>query len=165
MKLSEVVTTIINPAMEWFPAEWDTKSARQMLLAIGRQESRFEHRWQVLNDPTKKGPARGFWQFELGGATKGVMNHQATRKRLRQICVARKVEFWPEDVWKAFEQDDVLACCAARLLLWTDPREMPASDDADYAWTYYMRNWRPGKPHRSTWNAFYEEARVEVYGP
>ena len=36
-----------------------------MMLAIGYQESRFEHRRQI------RGPARGFWQFEHGGGVVG----------------------------------------------------------------------------------------------
>ncbi len=30
------------------------------------------------------------------------------------------------------------------------------------AWNLYMRTWRPGKPHRSTWPALYAEALAEV---
>ena len=36
-------------------------AADVLLLAIGLQESRFEHRQQI------GGPARSFWQFERGG--------------------------------------------------------------------------------------------------
>ena len=50
----------------------------------------------------------------------------------------------------------------ARLLLWTDPRPLPAIGDVKAAWQYYLRNWRPGKPHEKTWAPLYAEAMEEV---
>ena len=52
----------------------------------------------------------------------------------------------------------VLACAAARLLLFTDPRRLPALGDADDAWRLYLRTWRPGRPHRATWPELYAQA-------
>ena len=47
---------------------------------------------------------------------------------------------------------------AARLLLFTDPKRLPEVGDAKGAWNLYIRTWRPGKPHRGTWNDLYDQA-------
>lgn len=61
MTLSEIICLAIEPALRLLPPAMDTVKARVMLLAIGLQESAFAARRQAGN-----GPARGFWQFELG---------------------------------------------------------------------------------------------------
>ena len=84
--LDAILRTAINPALGMLPAKMDTDAARVMLLAIGLQESRFEHRRQMGN-----GPARGFWQFEKGGGVKGCVQHPSSAHHLRQLCAARGV--------------------------------------------------------------------------
>jgi hypothetical protein len=158
--LSDIVRTAIAPAFALLPARYNTPEALTLLLAIGLQESRFEHRRQLGG-----GPARGFWQFELGsrasrGGVWGVYLHQATSGQLRLLCLARKCAFVPLAIYLALEHDDVLAAGVARLLLFTDPRPLPALGDAPGAWEYYLRTWRPGKPHRRTWKRLYEQALV-----
>lgn len=137
---------------EVLPGKFASPEASVMLLAIGLQESRFEHRLQI------GGPARGFWQFERGGGVLGVLNHAATARHAKALCVLRSVSPTPTEAYRAIADDDLLACGFARLLLWTDPRELPTPGDIDGAWDCYIRNWRPGKPHRSTWNALYQQA-------
>ncbi|WP_280191982.1 hypothetical protein [Delftia sp. PS-11] len=171
MALGSIIETAINPALALLPAAMDTPEARVMLLTIGLQESRFVHRYQLVKArPGAKGPARGFWQFELGtragrGGVWGVYLHPASRYWLSGVCVARGVAFEPRAIWKAIEQDDVLAAALARLLLFTDPRRLPSVSDARGAWMLYaLRTWRPGKPHRQTWDAFHAQARAVVAG-
>ncbi len=55
-------------------------------------------------------------------------------------------------VYEAIRYNDNLAVVFARLLLYTDPRPLP-SVESEYieSWEYYLRNWRPGKPHHETW--------------
>jgi len=130
----------------------DTPAARAMILAIGLQESRFQHRRQI------GGPARGFWQFERGGGVRGVLLHTSTRPTILSIVDSMIYDATPETSYDAIEHNDVLACCFARLLLWSHPKPLPAQGDHDGAWHYYMATWRPGKPHRSTWNDFYDDA-------
>lgn len=151
--LQTVTDTAIDPALALLPKHMDSPQARVMLLSIGLQESRFEYRRQIGN-----GPARGFWQFEQNGGVRGCVNHPASSGLLRQICVARGVAFEPRAIWSAMERDDVLAAAVARLLLYTDPRPLPAIDDAPGAWDCYYRNWRPGKPHRQTWDDLHARA-------
>lgn len=140
---------LIREALGGVMSRFDSPEARVMLYAIGLQESRFQHRRQV------GGPARGFWQFERGGGVAGVLNHPASRGPAAAVLTLRGVP--ASGAYAALEHDDMLACAFARLLLYTDPRPLPATADA--AWDYYLDNWRPGKPHRQTWDALYAQAR------
>lgn len=137
------------------PVAMNSARADVMLLAIGLQESRFTHRRQI------GGPARGFWQFERGGVA-GVLEHPASRKHAVSVCAARGVDPTITNVHLALEHDDVLAAAFARLLLWTDAKPLPALGDSATAWDYYLRNWRPGKPHPKTWPALYAQALAAV---
>lgn len=153
MNAAAALLSIIRPAYaKVLPGMFASDEATVMLLAIGLQESRFMYRQQV------GGPARGFWQFERGGGTRGVLEHEASRPYARAICVLRGVPYVAADVYDRLEHDDLLACAFARLLLYTDPRPLPMLGDAAAAWDYYIANWRPGKPHRSTWNDLYDLA-------
>jgi hypothetical protein len=136
-----------------------------LILAIMLQESSLAHRWQVIdaNRPDRKGPARGLAQFEKGtkasrGGVWGVYLHPASRYWLAQVCEKLGVEFHPNAIWAALESNDTLAVCVARLLLFTDPKPLPAIGAKDVAWAYYQRNWRPGKPHPETWHRKYSAA-------
>lgn len=154
--LVEVRDNLIPAAARLLPGVSFTDEAKVMLLAIGLQESRFEHRRQI------KGPARGFWQFEAGGGTAGVLRHAATRALASDITYARLRDSRSAVVNEALATDDLLACVFARLLLFTDPRPLPALGNPQAAWDYYVRNWRPGKPHRQTWDALYAKALATI---
>lgn len=161
MTLTQITHYGINPALTFlaqFNPAFDSKAARHNLLAIGLQESRFQYRRQI-----GFGPAMGFWQFERGGGVAGVMHHPATKGYAELLCKQSQVAFTRADIWKAIEHDDVLAAGIARLLLWSDPFPLPERDEKDYAWEYYFRNWRPGKPHPQTWDDFYQQAGDFVY--
>jgi hypothetical protein len=161
--LDAIIHKAINPALELLPAKMDSDAARVMLLAIGLQESRFLYRAQKTSNPYVKGPARGFWQFERGGGVIGVMTHRATEELAKTVCKARQVPFDSSLIHARLEFDDVLAAAFARLLLWADHKPLPKLDaDHESAWDCYIRSWRPGKPHRGTWNAFHEQARAQV---
>lgn len=153
------VTHAVSKALWMLPPAMTSLQARVLLFAIGLQESRFEHRFQVVQDkPDAKGPARGYWQFERGGGCKGVVNHAASRYWMAHVCQARDVPFNAAAIWNAIETDDVLAAAAARLLLFTDPKRLPEVGDVGGAWNLYLRTWRPGKPHPQTWPNLYMEA-------
>ncbi|MBK1979147.1 hypothetical protein JE034_09780 [Achromobacter xylosoxidans] len=161
MDLKEVVERAIEPALALLPARMDTPAARVMLLAIGLQESRFVHRRQI------GGPARGFWQFEKGsrasrGGVWGVYLYPASKGHLAALCKARSVACDPDAIYGALEYDDVLAAGVARLLLWTDPKALPAVGDVDSGWALYLRTWRPGRPHPKTWPRLYAQAMVAL---
>lgn len=153
------VRSAVSKALFSLPPAMTSPEARVMLYAIGLQESRFTHRFQVVQGrPGAKGPARGFWQFERGGGCKGVVEHPASRYWMAKVCAERNVPFNATAIWNAIETDDVLAAAAARLLLFTDPKKLPAVGDEKGAWNLYIRTWRPGKPHVKTWPELYAEA-------
>lgn len=152
----------MDEAFALLPAHYDSPQARAMMLAIGLQESRFEHRWQIVRpaQPMVMGPARGFWQFEQGGGCAGVLRHAASAHHAQQLCRLYNVPATANAVWSALHREDMdgLAAGFARLLLWTDPRALPAIGQQQAAWEYYLRNWRPGKPHPHTWESNYAQA-------
>lgn len=162
--LDAMLHDAINPALLRLPRAMDSDAARVMLLAIGLQESRFQYRYQKLaGRPYEKGPARGFWQFERAGGVRGVMEHPSTKDQAELICKARDVPFDDVLIHSRLETDDILAATFARLLLWSDPRPIPKVDAGhSETWDCYMRNWRPGKPHRNTWDEFHHLARQQV---
>ena len=149
--MKTTLETIIGPAMRILPPMMTSLRAKAMLLAIGMQESRLTHRKQI------NGPARGLWQFERGGVT-GVLRHPRTQGHAATVCWRLGNAGTTASVYHALEHDDVLAACFARLLLWTLPGALPARDDVHGGWDQYISAWRPGKPHRHTWNEFYREA-------
>jgi hypothetical protein len=139
---------IINAGLAMLPLKMTSREAVVMLLAIGKQESDFEHLAQIIRG-APIGPARSYWQFEVGGLT-AVMSHKASRETCLGLCEAEGIRPVPRDVWEVFNlppetgSGQALPAAFARLLLWTDPRPLPAIGDADGAFKYYLRNWRPG---------------------
>lgn len=148
----------IPSALSLLPGKMDSREARAMLLAIGLQESLFQHRKQV------GGPAKGFWQFEQGGGVKGILTHDITAPIVKPIVEMFLYEPTPASCYAAIENHDVLAAVFARLLLWVDPRVLPSPIQADKGWAIYLANWRPGKPHASKWPRNFELAWSVVKG-
>lgn len=160
--LHNCLTLAIEPAQQILGIPRTPQSDVQM-LAMGLQESRLTHRRQLVgNPPMPTGPATGLWQFEEDGGVRGVMRHPSSKGKAELLCKVRNVGFDKKLVWRALQNDDVLAAGFARLLLWTDPKPLPALGNPQAAWDYYVRNWRPGKPHRATWDGFYDAAMAEV---
>lgn len=174
LSLAEITERGIDPAMKLLPEMMDSPGARIQLLAIGRQESRFMHRRQIILVQDKEtgemvpkplGPAKSFWQAEKGGGmVHGVRLHPATRPIALALYRARGVKATDPAIWSAIEDDDVLAAGLARLLLWTDPHPMPAVGDWQGAWRLYLRTWRPGHPREETWHGFYQQALEFLMG-
>lgn len=145
-------------AFSLLPPGMDTPAARAMLLAIGLQESKFVDRIQI------DGPARGFWQFEQGGGVKGVLSHPKTISTIQGVCSVLRYTPTPTICYAAIAHNDVLATCFARLNLWTTSKPLPNTDDALSGWDLYLRTWHPGKPHRTTWDAYYAQGWQIVLG-
>lgn len=141
-----LLQSTLSSAYSLLPSGLCSPEATQMLLAIGWQESRFEHRHQL------GGPAKGFWQFERGGGVKGVLEHPKTRGLIRDVLIALKYEnAYDSHCYTALEHNDVLAAAFARLLLVPHPKKLPLVDQPNAGWDYYLACWRPGKPHAKTW--------------
>lgn len=152
---------IVFPALEYLSQlaekNLNTRDARRLLVAIAWQESRIKDRAQIVGGSgtaISYGPARGFWQFEKGGGLSGVIAHRSTQQLAVKLFKDMAIPF-PQQ-FLAVELNDTIACCFARMLLYTDPRPLPGGNPAwaieEQAWDYYVRNWRPGKPHRNTWS-------------
>lgn len=154
--IDHVARFIIPAAFSLLPEVMRSQSAKAELLAIGLQESRFLHRRQL-----EGGPARGLWQFERGGGVRGVATHPKTEKILESVLRELRYESIVGDsraMHYAIEDNDVLACVFARLLLWTVPGRLPGPTEHEAGWAQYLEGWRPGAPHPATWKAFYKEA-------
>ena len=149
-----ITGSVIPQALALLPPTMDSPEARAMLIAIALQESRMKHRAQIA------GPARGFWQFEAGGGVRGVLMHQQTRPHVLKVLEALSYDdsVSVSTSYIAIEHNDVLACVFARLLLWTLPGPLPKQGDPNEGWRQYIEAWRPGKPHRGTWDGFFLDA-------
>ncbi len=143
---------VFPAAFDLLPPGMGGDRARAMLLAIGLQESGFEYRQQV------GGPARGFWQFEKGGGVVGVLTHRYTSEHVRRACATLQYQPTDDACYAAIRDNDILACCFARLLLWTVPGTLPGRDEAPRGWQQYLAGWRPGRPHPETWSAHFARA-------
>lgn len=155
-RCAAIIEYAINPAMALLPAKMTSDKAKVMLLAIGLQESRLTHRAQI------GGPAKSFLQFEFGGGVKGVMTHSASSATAKNLCQSLAVQFDRAAIFQAMEFNDTLAFGLGRLLLYTDPKALPEIGNAQAAWDLYQRVWRPGKPHRQTWDELYNIAATVV---
>lgn len=154
MSAQDVLTQGIEPALALLEPMGikPSRKARVLMLAIAGQESAWEHRRQI------GGPAHSFWQFEKGGGVVGVLTHPASRDKIKAVCAELGVPCDAESVYQAMVDNDVLAACMARLLLWTDAAPLPEVGEVDASWNYYLRNWRPGLPHPEAWPRRYSTA-------
>jgi len=147
---------VISPALARLPKAMDSRSARILLLAIGAQESAFAARQQV------GGPAHGLWQFELAGVL-GILRYATTSEPMHSFASrCGMLTITAQSIYDALLTDDTLAAGVARLLLWSDRAPLPDPGDADAAWSYYLRNWRPGKPRPDAWAQSYARASAAV---
>lgn len=154
MTPATLIELVIGPTFQMLGPKYGGAHAETMLVAIALQESGLRNREQV------GGPARGWWQFEVGGV-KGVLHHPQSSTKAAEVC---KALHYPVDsvlVQRALSHNDILACAMARLLLWTDKSPLPTTE-AD-AWSYYVRNWRPGRPRIERWGGCWEQAVDAVY--
>lgn len=158
MRIDDLLVNAIDPAFHTLSSLGvpDSEEAYVLAVGIGYQESGFVHRRQV------GGPARGYWQFEKGGGVWNVLNAAAAKAHMLHICHLYDVPANAVDVFEALAWNDPLAAAAARLNLWCDPNKLPKVGDVQGAWDYYIRVWRPGMPHRHTWDANYAKAITAI---
>ena len=167
MKHQLFLTNVIRPGLavlaDVVGGEVQSPPAEVLMLAIAIQESALRHRTQV------GGPARGWWQFERAGGLAGVMDHARTRTHLAHFCEAVGLKHDLYALWDALPYSELLQVALARLLLWSDSRPLPALGDKEGSWSYYLRNWRPGKPGTARWGAAYDGAaelvRIDAPAP
>lgn len=158
--VQRINTDVLTPGLALLGPGFDTLKARVLLLTIGLQESRLIHRWQIVDPyrPDLKGPARGLWQFERNGVA-AVLGNALTAPHAQAACALRGIAPQTRAVWSWLSEDDLLAACFARLLLWANPRPLPELGRGAEAWDYYLATWGPGKPIRRTWDGFYGQVQ------
>lgn len=158
--IDQIVRYIIPAAFTVLPVRLATVEAAAFITAIGLQESRFLDRKQ------QRGPARGFWQFEMAGVV-GVHYHPQASRVFRNALLSLRYppEMSPADTFQAIEHNDMLAALLARCLLLTHPDALPAQNQADVAWRIYLATWRPGTPRACTWPKLWDEGWTRQVGP
>lgn len=162
MKPNTLLQTAIRPALSELEV-FGIKTgplAERFLLAIALQESNLSARRQVVTSGAEAGPAVSFWQFEQGGAATGVLTHHAVAGKMKAVCEAYNVMPTPAGLWEAMRYQDIVAACAARLLIYTLPGALPTT--ADQGWQQYLSAWRPGKPKPDKWAAYWKMAGETV---
>lgn len=153
----------IAAGLALLPAKMNSIDASVLLYCTNLQENPKRLPQQV------GGPAVGDYQFERGGGVKGVVTHDSVKDLTRAVCNARKVAFDAGSIYQALKTDTILAAALARLLYYTDPKQLPYAGDELAAWQLYLRTWRPGayarQPEelRAKWKANYAAA-MKAYG-
>jgi hypothetical protein len=127
-----------------------TLRALRFMTTIAGQESAWKHRHQV------GGPAHGNFQFEKHGGCKEIMLNKRTRPRIQKVFEHVGEEFELNNAFALIETHDLIMVAFARLLVWQDPAPLPIM--SVQAWNYYIRNWRPGKPHPKSWRGLWDIA-------
>lgn len=140
MQIALLTELAILPALRFLGDAYADPKPVRLMRSIAIHESGLTKRAQI------GGPARGWWQFERSGVA-GVLSHHGSRDQARHLCDLLGYVPDVHIVHTAVEHNDILAAGFARLALWVDP--MPIPDDADAAYLYYLRTWRPGihRPH------------------
>lgn len=156
------LSTGIVPALAYLRGHGipDTLAARRIILTICMQESGIRHRRQVGSDGTESGPAASYAQFEKSGGCKGVLTHRGVKEIMLKACADFNLTPTPEGLWEAMRYNDVIACIAARLLIYTLPKSLP--DTEEEGWAQYLSAWRPGKPKPDKWSTYWSAADLIV---
>ena len=149
------------------PPALESKDAWRFLIAIALQEGRFDVRMQYGG-----GPARGWFQFERIGVAEVALNRHSKRllqDSLSGLGLAPLAEALNgpvavrndaiDTLYQGLAFSESVAVVVARLALWRLPKALPGESDVEGAWVQYAVDiWRPGKPHRETWNSCWEYA-------
>lgn len=145
----------ITDALGLLPPFMTSPEAEVLISAIGAQESEWIYRQQI------GGPAHSFLMFEEGGI-RALMSNYATETYVDLLCEHFGLAFSVESIYDAILTNDVLAVALGRLLLYADPKTLPAIGDQEGAWRYYLDTWRPGRPRPQDWPPNYQ-ASVEAW--
>lgn len=158
MDIQRLLNIAIRPALRELEAVGIPRSpeAERFLVAIALQESRAKYRKQLNDKGHPTGPANSYLQFERGGGVRGVLNHKSTAPKIKSILDSYDIGHTDQEVWEAMRYHDILAFCMGRLLIYTLPSKLPTT--AQSGWDQYISAWRPGKPHRGTWDDFWKQA-------
>jgi hypothetical protein len=143
---------IVLPGFSLVPPAMRSREAGAQVLRIAGQESAWTFR-----DQQPLPIARGYWQFERLGGCLNVLTNKKLRALTLTVCAVCGVPPGLDEVYNALDKNDRLAFCLARINLWADPAPLPAIEDEQAGWDYYLRNWRPGKPDRERWSVVHSD--------
>lgn len=163
MKPITLLNTAIFPALKELQDQHGIQysaHAARFMLAIALQESNLSARRQVVASGAEAGPAASFWQGEITGGMCLTLQHSKTGSIMRAICEAYNVKPTAAGLWEAMRYQDIVAACAARLLIYTLPGALPQTQDE--AWAQYLSAWRPGKPKPDKWSTYWRMAGETV---
>lgn len=162
---------IVEPTLQYMAASPTiampvTNEARVLVMATAGQESRWAARRQIgIGEyyPQKVG-ARGYWQFESTWGGPVAINDilMSTGRQIEAACKYLDIPADEHALYEACAWNDMLACVMARLLLWIHPAPLPVLGDKEAAWQYYLRQWRPGAPHRESWDGVYDQSVAAI---
>jgi hypothetical protein len=97
---------------------------------------------------------------------RAVLEHERTMVpialALESLCYPHTQEI--SEMHRSITDNDTLAACFARCLLWALPTALPGRDEAD-GWRQYLDGWRPGAPRPATWRANFARAWEMVDRP
>ncbi len=131
---------------------WENQAqARVLETAFAGQESEWRN---VQQDGG--GPGRGFFQFEP--PTCGlVLRNSVSRALAEKTCHAAGIAATQVAVYAALKTKPIeIAVPFARLDTYCDPRPLPPLHNVQAAWTIYLEEWRPGRPHPALWASIYQ---------
>lgn len=126
-----------------------------LMMAICGQESNWASR--IQNNGA--GPARSYGQFERNGGVAEVMSNITTSVWLKEICDSLDIPFKIDAIFEAMAWNDTLAISMIRFLIYIDKDVVPKAGLIDDAYSYYLRNWRPGAPSKLRWYVVYPLAQ------
>ena len=153
MNSQQLLDFIISPSLSYMGGNYDTKSARMLLLATAAIESN-------CGDKIKQdgGPARGIWQMEPKTLHDiydecDAINHTGAPQLLKLdsvdiFCISQDLEI-------SLMLAPVFACMMARHKYAMDDKRLPEYSDMRAIYDYYKRVYNtPGGA--STWIKFVE---------
>ena len=147
----------VRPALLRMFPQFQGRTPECMLLTIAGQETNLAYVYQMDSQGKPiQTLARGLWQFELVGV-EGCLNHPANGWLAPFLEQNGFAGLTPEMIHWALPASTSLATWLARANLWWYAEDLiePIADydHAEAAWQQYLDIWRPGKPHRETWDA------------
>ncbi|MGH8710125.1 MAG: hypothetical protein ACREVA_02220 [Burkholderiales bacterium] len=146
----------IPSGLSLLPRLMNTSEARVMLLAIGLQESRFEHRVQA--------ETKSYWQFTLKEVHKIVKHSPSTTELVKDAVELLGYTFDVSTIYNKIEDNDTLAVVVARLLLYKSKRKLPVARDAVEGGKQYVELWQPGYSFKvDLWEANFKVACNLIY--
>ena len=151
------LSLVIRPVLSWMGSRYSSVDAERMMLAIGIQESGFQHRRQIVGI-AEYGPARGWWQFERPGVAEALSDDR------HDLVMRLGLPTDPDQLHSILQWSEVGATVCARLLLWGYPDPLPGPSYPDEGWRQYTARWRPGKPAPQRWGSAWERACKAVEG-